>query len=159
MQTPKKLIILDRDGVINADSDEYIKSPGEWHPIPGSLEAIARLNQNGYQVAIATNQMAIARGLIDMRMLNAIGKRFGVSLKGVPMVGDALRDMQAAFEVGCVPYLVRTGKGERTLQTGGLPPGTQVFDHLAAAVEHVLQAAQLASDTTEIARSVLVAKR
>ena len=49
MQTPKKLVILDRDGVINFDSDEYIKSPAEWRPIPGSLEAIARLNQHGYQ--------------------------------------------------------------------------------------------------------------
>ncbi|MFN5354316.1 MAG: HAD-IIIA family hydrolase, partial [Burkholderiaceae bacterium] len=71
MQTPKKLVILDRDGVINFDSDEYIKSPAEWRPIPGSLEAIARLNQHGYQVAIATNQQAVARGLIDMRRLNA----------------------------------------------------------------------------------------
>ena len=201
MQTPKKLVILDRDGVINADSDEYIKSPAEWRPIPGSLEAIARLNQNGYQVAIATNQMAIARGLIDMRMLNAIhqklhlsalavgahinaiffcphaidefcdcrkprpgmlteiGKRFGVSLKGVPMVGDALRDMQAAFEVGCSPYLVRTGKGEKTLQTGGLPPGTQVFDNLASVVEQLLKTAHLASETMEIARSALTTKR
>lgn len=201
MQTPKKLVILDRDGVINADSDEYIKSPTEWHPIPGSLEAIARLNQNGYQVAIATNQMAIARGLIDMRMLNAIhqklhlsalavgahinaiffcphaidefcdcrkprpgmlteiGKRFGISLKGVPMVGDALRDMQAAFEVGCAPYLVRTGKGEKTLQTGGLPPGTQVYDNLASVVEQLLKTAHLASETMEIARSALTAKR
>lgn len=201
MQTPKKLVILDRDGVINFDSDEYIKSPAEWRPIPGSLEAIAHLNQHGYQIAIATNQTAVARGLIDMRMLNsihqklhlsalavgahinaiffcphaadefcdcrkprpgmltAIGKRFGINLRGVPMVGDALRDMQAAFEVGCSPYLVRTGKGEKTLQTGGLPPGTQVFSNLAAVVEQLLQTAHLASETTELARSALAAKR
>ena len=51
-----KLVILDRDGVINEDSDHYIKSPDEWKPIPGSLEAIAKLNQAGYQIAVATNQ-------------------------------------------------------------------------------------------------------
>ena len=51
-----KLAILDRDGVINFDSDQYIKSPSEWRPIPGSIEAIARLNQHGYRIAVATNQ-------------------------------------------------------------------------------------------------------
>ncbi len=178
----KKLVILDRDGVINFDSPDYIKSPAEWRPIPGSLEAIARLNQHGFQVAVATNQAAISRGLFDMKTLNAIhqklhlsaqavgahidaiffcphaadefcecrkprpgmlksiGERFDTSLKGVPMVGDALRDMQAAFEVGCSPYLVKTGKGEKTLEKGGLPPGTLVFDDLAAVVNHLLRA-------------------
>jgi len=67
-----KLIILDRDGVINYDSDQYIKSPEEWKPIPGSLEAIARLNQGGYRVVVATNQSGIGRGLFDMTVLNAI---------------------------------------------------------------------------------------
>ncbi len=67
-----KLIILDRDGVINYDSDQFIKKPEEWKPIPGSLEAIARLNQNGYRVVVATNQSGIGRGLFDMSMLNAI---------------------------------------------------------------------------------------
>ncbi len=57
-----KLVILDRDGVINYDSDEYIKSPDEFIPLPGSLEAIARLNQAGYTVVVATNQSGIARG-------------------------------------------------------------------------------------------------
>ncbi|OGT00944.1 MAG: D-glycero-beta-D-manno-heptose-1,7-bisphosphate 7-phosphatase [Gallionellales bacterium RIFCSPLOWO2_12_FULL_59_22] len=66
------LIILDRDGVINFDSDQFIKKPEEWKPIPGSLEAIARLNQAGYRVAVATNQSGIGRGLLDMAMLNAI---------------------------------------------------------------------------------------
>ena len=56
-----KLIILDRDGVINEDADDYIKSPAEWRPIPESLEAIARLNQHGYRVAVATNQAGLAR--------------------------------------------------------------------------------------------------
>jgi D-glycero-D-manno-heptose 1,7-bisphosphate phosphatase len=70
-----KLVILDRDGVINFDSDQYIKSPAEWKPIPGSIEAIARLNQNGYRVVVATNQSGIGRGLFDMATLNAINDR------------------------------------------------------------------------------------
>ena len=67
-----KFIILDRDGVINSDSDLFIKSPAEWLPIPGSLEAIARLNQAGYRVVVATNQSGVGRGLFDMTTLNAI---------------------------------------------------------------------------------------
>ncbi|TCV84705.1 D-glycero-beta-D-manno-heptose 1,7-bisphosphate 7-phosphatase [Sulfurirhabdus autotrophica] len=69
---PTKLVILDRDGVINYDSDHFIKTPDEWKPIPGSLEAIARLNQAGYRVVLATNQSGVGRGLFDMAMLNAI---------------------------------------------------------------------------------------
>jgi D-glycero-D-manno-heptose 1,7-bisphosphate phosphatase len=67
-----KLIILDRDGVINQDSDQFIKSPEEWKPIAGSLDAIARLNQAGYRVVVATNQSGIGRNLFDMATLNAI---------------------------------------------------------------------------------------
>ena len=68
----KKVVVLDRDGVINVDSDAFIKSPDEWVALPGSLEAIARLNQAGYRVAIATNQSGIGRGLFDMNALNAM---------------------------------------------------------------------------------------
>src|SRR5581483_10194631 len=71
----KKLVILDRDGVINVDSDAFIKSPEEWIPIPGSLEAIARLNQAGYRVAVASNQSGIGRGLFDMATLNAMHEK------------------------------------------------------------------------------------
>jgi D-glycero-D-manno-heptose 1,7-bisphosphate phosphatase len=176
-----KLVILDRDGVINEDSPAFIKSPAEWIPIPGSLEAIARLNQAGYRVVVASNQSGIARELFDMTTLNAIhqkmhaaaqlvgadidaiffcphaamdncdcrkpkpgmfeeiSKRFKVSLKGVPTVGDSLRDLQAGFITGCAPYLVLTGKGETTRATGGLPPGTQVFPDLAAMVTAFLK--------------------
>jgi D-glycero-D-manno-heptose 1,7-bisphosphate phosphatase len=176
-----KLIILDRDGVINHDSDAFIKSPAEWVPIPGSLEAIARLNQAGYRVVVATNQSGIARGLFDVTILNAIhqklhsaahqagadvdaifycphaadnncdcrkpkpgmlqtiASRFNTSLKGVPNVGDSLRYLQAGYGVGCVPYLVLTGKGQRTLDKGGLPPGTQVFPDLASVVDSLLK--------------------
>lgn len=67
-----KLIILDRDGVINQDSKFYIKSPDEWIPISGSLEAIAKLNKAGYKVAVASNQSGIARGLFSEEMLQRI---------------------------------------------------------------------------------------
>ena len=67
-----KLVILDRDGVINHDSPSYIKSPDEWKPIPGSLEAIALLTQAGCQVVVATNQSGVGRGLFEMATLNAI---------------------------------------------------------------------------------------
>lgn len=70
-----KLIILDRDGVINYDSDAFIKTPDEWKPIPGSLEAIAHLTQMGYRVVVAANQSGIGRGLMDMAALNAINDR------------------------------------------------------------------------------------
>jgi D-glycero-D-manno-heptose 1,7-bisphosphate phosphatase len=178
-----KMIILDRDGVINHDSPAFIKSPAEWVPIPGSLEAIARLNQAGYRVIVASNQSGIARELFDMTILNAIhqkmhanaqqvgaaidaiffcphaavdncdcrkpkagmfeeiSKRFKVSLKGVPTVGDSLRDLQAGFISGCLPYLVLTGKGQKTHETGGLPPGTQVFPDLASMVSMLLKTA------------------
>lgn len=70
-----KLVILDRDGVINHDSDEYIKSPDEWIAVPGSIEAIARLNHAGYTVTVATNQSGIARGYFDISTLNAMHEK------------------------------------------------------------------------------------
>jgi D-glycero-D-manno-heptose 1,7-bisphosphate phosphatase len=176
-----KLVILDRDGVINADSAQYIKGPDEWRPIAGSLEAIARLTRAGYRIAIATNQSGIGRGLFDMATLNAIhdkmhravaqaggridaifycphaadstcdcrkpragmlleiGERFNVPLRGVPVVGDALRDLQAAASVEARPMLVLTGKGERTRQEGDLPEGTEIFPDLAAIAAALVQ--------------------
>jgi D-glycero-D-manno-heptose 1,7-bisphosphate phosphatase len=175
-----KLIVLDRDGVINHDSDQFIKSPEEWRPIPGSLEAIARLNHAGYRVAVATNQSGVGRGLFDMGTLNAIhekmhralaqvggridavffcphtadsacqcrkpnpgllleaGRRFNVDLNGVPVVGDGLRDLQAAENVGAQPMLVLTGKGERTLREGTFPKQTTIFPDLAFAASALL---------------------
>lgn len=70
-----KLIILDRDGVINVDSDEYVKHPEEWHPIGGSLEAIARLYRAGWRVVVASNQSGLARGYFDGAMLNAMHQK------------------------------------------------------------------------------------
>ncbi len=175
-----KLIILDRDGVINFDSDKCIKSPDEWKPIPGSLEAVARLNQNGYRVVVASNQSGVGRGLFNMATLNTIhskmhkalaqfggridavfycphsaesgcecrkpktglflqiAERFHADLDGVPAIGDSLRDLQAAVEVGCQPMLVETGKGRKTIGAGGIPKGTLVFPDLAAAVDELL---------------------
>lgn len=75
-----KLIILDRDGVINFDSAQFIKSPDEWKPIPGSLAAIARLNQSGYRVVVATNQSGVGRGLFEMDTLNAIHEKMHKAL-------------------------------------------------------------------------------
>ncbi|TAK92473.1 MAG: D-glycero-beta-D-manno-heptose 1,7-bisphosphate 7-phosphatase [Burkholderiaceae bacterium] len=176
-----KLIILDRDGVINFDSEHYIKSPEEWKPLPGSLEAIALLNQNGFRVAVATNQSGVGRGLFDMQTLNAmhdkmhrlvsaqgghvdavffcphtpeegcdcrkpkagmftaIAQRFSVDLQTVYAVGDSARDIVAASSVGCIPVLVRTGKGEKTFANGDLPENTLVFADLLAAAQTLVQ--------------------
>jgi D-glycero-D-manno-heptose 1,7-bisphosphate phosphatase len=175
-----KLIILDRDGVINYDSDDYIKNVDEWIPLPGSLEAITRLNRAGYTVAVATNQSGIARGYYDLDtlqamhnkmrtsleelggelgmiaycphgpddacdcrkplpgMLNQIAAHYGVSMESVPVVGDSLRDLEAAIAVGAHPVLVRTGKGERTLAQGGLPDDLEIYDDLAEYVDQFL---------------------
>ena len=78
-----KLVILDRDGVINFDSEHFIKSPAEWKPLPGSLEAIAKLTQAGYKVVVATNQSGIGRGLFDMDMLNAIHNKMHQAVQAV----------------------------------------------------------------------------
>jgi len=71
----QKLIILDRDGVINYDSDDYIKSPEEWHPLPGSIDAIATLTQAGYTIAIATNQSGLARKYFTPETLTAMHQK------------------------------------------------------------------------------------
>jgi D-glycero-D-manno-heptose 1,7-bisphosphate phosphatase len=174
-----KLIILDRDGVINQDSDNYIKSPEEWIPLPGSLQAIARLSRAGYRVIVATNQSGVSRGLFDVETLNRIhekmhrltrdaggaievvffcldsdanspcrkpnpgmleeiGRRLKISLRGVPVVGDSLRDVQAAQAVGAKAILVRTGKGERTLNDQKSIEGVLVFNDLAAVADFML---------------------
>lgn len=179
-QQRSRLIILDRDGVINQDSDAYIKSPAEWTPIPGSLEAIARLKAAGWTVAVATNQSGIARGLYDLETLERIhhkmqraveqtggridllefcphsptdgctcrkpapglylriAARLGVELQGVPVIGDSLRDLEAARAVGAAPILVLTGKGAKSrkqLQTADKIP---VYRDLADAVEPLI---------------------
>ncbi len=96
-----KLIILDRDGVINQDSDHYIKSPDEWKPIPGSLEAIATLNRAGYRVVVATNQSGVGRGLFDMAMLNAIHARMHKAVAGAGGRIDAVFYCPHAADAKC----------------------------------------------------------
>jgi D-glycero-D-manno-heptose 1,7-bisphosphate phosphatase len=85
-----KLIVLDRDGVINHDSDQFIKSPDEWQPIPGSLEAVSRLNHAGFRVVVATNQSGVGRGLLDIATLNAIHERMHKALAQVGGRVDAI---------------------------------------------------------------------
>lgn len=96
-----KLIILDRDGVVNFDSDQFIKSPEEWKPIPGSLEAIARLNQAGFRVVLATNQSGVGRGLFDMAMLNAIHDKMHKALAQAGARVDALFFCPHAADSDC----------------------------------------------------------
>ena len=183
------VLVLDRDGVINEDSDNYIRKLAEWHPIPGSIEAIASLSKAGYRVAIATNQSGLSRGyfgideleeihqslctLVEEQggridgifycphlpdagcncrkpatgLLQAIERELDQSLAGCYFIGDSLKDLQAARAYGCRPVLVKTGKGEGTLQnlqSGEAdiadPSDIPVFEDLAAAARAILSA-------------------
>ena len=178
-----KLCILDRDGTINEDSEEFVKKPGEWRPLPGSLEAIAKLNHAGWHVVVVTNQSGLGRGLFDMGALNAmhakmhsllaavggridavfycphapedncqcrkplpglfeqIAERYGVDLKGMPTVGDSMRDLVAGAAVGCKPHLVLTGKSAMYRGMAlpeGFPPDTLVHDDLLAFAHYMV---------------------
>jgi len=177
---PIQLVILDRDGVINHDSPSYIKSPAEWQPIPGSIEAIAKLNHAGLSVGIATNQSGLARGYFDEATLHAMHDKMEVALgklqASIPiirycphlpnvgcncrkpqpgmlqdimqhtglsaaqtiMVGDSLKDLQAAQAAGCQSALVRTGNGLETEKRISEHDNTSVHDHLSAFVEWLL---------------------
>ena len=96
-----KLIILDRDGVINEDSDDYIKSPDEWIPIAGSLEAVGTLSQNGFKVIIITNQSGIGRKIFSIEMLNAIHKKMSINLAQYGGVIDGIFFCPCAPEENC----------------------------------------------------------
>lgn len=177
-----RLVILDRDGVVNQDSDAYIKSAAEWIPIPGSLEAIARLNRAGFIVTVASNQAGIGRGLFDLAalehihrkmaaalttvgahldgiffcphrpdehcacrkpepgLLKQIGARFETPLTDVPVIGDSLRDLQAARTVAARPMLVLTGNGQQTReQLTDEFNGIGIYADLATAVDVLLE--------------------
>ncbi|MDD5579475.1 MAG: D-glycero-beta-D-manno-heptose 1,7-bisphosphate 7-phosphatase [Methylobacter sp.] len=150
-------VLMDRDGVINYDSDDFIKSPDEWHPLEGSLEAIALLNKHGYKIAVISNQSGLARGLFDEATLEKIHAKMhqmlaekggkidavyfcphgpqsqclcrkpkpgllesfandkNIDLNGIAFIGDSLRDIHAAQAVNANPILVKTGKGQKTL--------------------------------------------
>ena len=178
---PERIIILDRDGVINRDSNDFVKSAAEWIPLPGSIDAIAALSAAGYTIAVASNQSGLARGLFDETALAAmhaklralveaaggrvdhivvcphgpddgcdcrkpepglyrqIAEHFSTGLDGVPIIGDSLRDLEAAIAAGAKPILVRTGNGlkaEPHLQ--GKLEAVPVFDDLAAAVNSLV---------------------
>jgi D-glycero-D-manno-heptose 1,7-bisphosphate phosphatase len=176
-----KLIILDRDGVINEDSDAFIKSVEEWVPIPGSIEAMAKLVQAGYTLAVATNQSGIARGYYTQATLEAmhaklrqllakqggkvayiaycphlgedactcrkpkpgllheIAQALDADLTQAIVVGDSLRDWQAAEAAKSAYVQVRTGKGSKTLASGKLPKDIPVFDNLASYAASLLE--------------------
>ena len=177
-----RLVILDRDGVINRDSREFVKSAGEWVPLAGSIDVIASLSRAGFDVAVASNQSGLARGLFDRRavyamhrklrrlvaraggrigrivicphgpndgcecrkpnpgLLRRLGRLYETSLDGVPVIGDSMRDLQAAAAVGARPILVRTGNGRKTeAALGPRRPKPEVFDDLAKAVAALLR--------------------
>ena len=177
-----KLIILDRDGVINQDSDNFIKTVDEFIPLPGSIEAIAKLKHAGYKVFIATNQSGIFRGYYDVATLNAMHekladllKNFDAEIDGIEfcphgpddhcdcrkpkagmyrniakqmnltdcskilVVGDSLRDLQAAQSINAQAFLVRTGKGERTIKKGTGLKGIPVYNDLADFVNQLIK--------------------
>ncbi|WP_462320393.1 D-glycero-beta-D-manno-heptose 1,7-bisphosphate 7-phosphatase [Halochromatium sp.] len=121
-----KLVILDRDGVINFDSDDYVKSVAEWQPIPGSLEAIARLNNAGINVAIATNQSAVARGLCDLDDINAIHQMLRGRLSAVGGRVEVIAFCHHGPTNGCdcrkpLPGLLREIKRRTGLPLDGAP--------------------------------------
>jgi len=178
-----KIVVLDRDGVINQDSDDYIRSAEEFVPIAGSIEAIAKLSNAGFIVTVATNQSGLARGYFDSDrlsemhhllcsmveeaggkidgiffcphlptdncdcrkpktgLLEQIEREFACKLQGSYFVGDSLKDIKAAEAFGCLPILVRSGKGQLTEQSLMLEHETtvQVFDRLSEAAQFILE--------------------
>lgn len=135
-----KLIILDRDGVVNEDSDAYIKSPDEWTPIPGSLEAIARLNQHGYKVVVATNQSGVGRGLFDMDTLNRIHQKMHKAVVALGGQIDAIFYCPHAADSKCDCRKPKPGMFKRISETlnvdlNGVPAiGDSLRDLQACAV-------------------------
>ena len=111
-----KLIILDRDGVINIDSDAFIKTPDEWKPIAGSLEAIAKLNHSGYRVVVCSNQSGIGRGLLDMAALNAINDKMYRALAQLSGRIDALFYCPHPAEANCACRKPKPGMFEDIAQ-------------------------------------------
>lgn len=96
-----KIVILERDGTLNHDSSEFITSPDEWTPLPGALDAIARLNHAGFHVVVATNQPGLGRGLFDVVTLNAIHARMHKMLAAVGGRVDAVFYCPHAPEESC----------------------------------------------------------
>ncbi|WP_439817935.1 D-glycero-alpha-D-manno-heptose-1,7-bisphosphate 7-phosphatase [Zavarzinia sp. CC-PAN008] len=176
------LVLLDRDGVLVEDRTDYVRTPDQLVPLPGALEAVARLSQAGHLTAVVTNQACVGKGIIDEAMLGRIHERLnalvrqaggrldaiyhcpdppwaaGPRRKPEPgmlsealrrfrstpaeamMIGDTLRDLEAAARLGVRRILVRSGQGAQT-QARGLPPHVlpvAVHDDLGAAVSALL---------------------
>jgi len=102
-------VILDRDGVINEDSDAYIKSPEEWIPLPGSLEAIAQLNRSGFHIAVLTNQAGVGRGLFDLATLERIHDTMHRQVEAAGGKIDAVFFCPHGPEDGCACRKPKTG--------------------------------------------------
>jgi D-glycero-D-manno-heptose 1,7-bisphosphate phosphatase len=134
-----KLIILDRDGTINADSDDFVKTPEEWIPLPGALEAIARLNHDGWHVVIASNQSGLGRGLFDVAALNAIHTKMLKMLAAVGGRVDAVFYCPHSPEESCTCRKPLPGLFEQIGARFGIPlkgvptAGDSVRDLLAGA--------------------------
>ena len=133
-----RLIILDRDGVINHDSDAYIKSVEEWLPIPGSMEAMARLYHGGYRIAVATNQSGLSRKLFSIDDLNAMHRKLSRELAGHGAQVEAVFFCPHGPEEGCAcrkpnPGLLEEISSRLQVDLAGVPAiGDSYRDVLAA---------------------------
>jgi D-glycero-D-manno-heptose 1,7-bisphosphate phosphatase len=116
-----KLVILDRDGTINRASDQFVKSPEEWEPLPGSLEAIGRLNHAGYHVVLATNQSGLGRGLFDIAALNSVHAHMMKALAAFGGRLDAVFYCPHTPDEGCHCRKPEPGLLEQIAQRYGLP--------------------------------------
>ena len=122
-----RAILLDRDGVINADSPDYILSPDQWQPLPGSIEAIARLNQAGLLVGVCSNQSAVGRGMISEDTLRAVHQRMAAQLKAQGAHLDAIAVCPHAPTDDCNCRKPRPGLIEKLLNQWDLAPDDAVF--------------------------------
>jgi D-glycero-D-manno-heptose 1,7-bisphosphate phosphatase len=118
---PMKLVILDRDGTINEDSADYIKSAQEWQPLPGALDAIARLNHAGWHVVVATNQSGLGRGLFDVVALNAMHAKMHSMLAAVGGRIDAVFYCPHGPEESCNCRKPAPGLFEQIAERYGMP--------------------------------------
>lgn len=150
MSAGRQLVLLDRDGVINADSPSHVRSVEAWQPLPGSLEAIAQLHQAGLRVAVCTNQSGLGRGLFRAATLAAIHRRMeeAVAAAGGELAGIFV--CPHAPEAGCDCRKPRPGLLLRALAELGADPGETLFIGDSA---RDLQAAEAAGVTPVLVRT------
>lgn len=175
-----RTLLLDRDGVINHDSADYIRAPEQWRALPGALEAMARAQHAGFRLIVISNQSGLARGYFSIATLHrihhklqhelaafgarveafffcphcpqdacgcrkprtglfeSIEQRLAIDLRGQPFIGDKLSDITAGHAVKARAMMVRTGLNTPEL----LPPHTEIYADLAAAVDAILTGAK-----------------